>query len=126
VCRRATCLVAAEWDSPKREPACDAVVIQYPRLINVIIIPSFRAGPHDAAAPASRDAFRKELRMKRLDRRGRAFTLLELLAVIFIIAVVTAVLLPTMQRTHCGSNREKCGSNPAPDRPGHPAVQQRE
>ena len=47
--------------------------------------------------------------MKHLNR-GRAFTLLELLAVIFIIAIVTAVLLPTMHQTRSGnSNRVKCG-----------------
>jgi len=53
--------------------------------------------------------------MKRLNRRrdpGRkAFTLLEILAVIFIIAIVTAVLLPTIARTHEPANRVKCGSN---------------
>jgi len=53
--------------------------------------------------------------MKRLNRRrdpGRkAFTLLEILAVIFIIAIVTAVLLPTITRTHEPANRVKCGSN---------------
>jgi prepilin-type N-terminal cleavage/methylation domain-containing protein/prepilin-type processing-associated H-X9-DG protein len=53
--------------------------------------------------------------MKHLNRRrdpGRsAFTLLEILAVIFIIAIVTAILLPTMNRTHEPANRVKCGSN---------------
>src|SRR3954453_19883427 len=53
--------------------------------------------------------------MKRLNRRrdpGRkAFTLLEILAVIFIIAIVTAVLLPTLNRTHESNNRSVCGSN---------------
>jgi len=54
--------------------------------------------------------------MKRLNRRRRdagrkAFTLLEILAVIFIIAIVTAVLLPTITRTHEPANRVKCGSN---------------
>jgi prepilin-type N-terminal cleavage/methylation domain-containing protein/prepilin-type processing-associated H-X9-DG protein len=53
--------------------------------------------------------------MKRLNRRRdqghSAFTLLEILAVIFIIAIVIAVLLPTMNRTHESSNRSVCGSN---------------
>jgi prepilin-type N-terminal cleavage/methylation domain-containing protein/prepilin-type processing-associated H-X9-DG protein len=54
--------------------------------------------------------------MKRLNRRRRdpgrkAFTLLEILAVIFIIAIVMAVLLPTITRTHEPANRVKCGSN---------------
>jgi prepilin-type N-terminal cleavage/methylation domain-containing protein len=54
--------------------------------------------------------------MKRPNRRrdpGRkAFTLLEILAVIFIIAIVTAVLLPTISNTRGHtSNRVKCGSN---------------
>jgi prepilin-type N-terminal cleavage/methylation domain-containing protein/prepilin-type processing-associated H-X9-DG protein len=54
--------------------------------------------------------------MKLLNRRrgrGRsAFTLLELLAVIFIIAIVVAILLPTIGRTRGDSaNRVKCGSN---------------
>src|SRR6476620_9448472 len=54
--------------------------------------------------------------MKRLNRRrdtGRkAFTLLEILAVIFIIAIVTAVLLPTIFNTReHSSGRVKCGSN---------------
>lgn len=44
--------------------------------------------------------------------RRRAFTLLELLAVLFIIAIVTAVLLPTTTRTRRGhSNLVRCGSN---------------
>jgi prepilin-type N-terminal cleavage/methylation domain-containing protein/prepilin-type processing-associated H-X9-DG protein len=59
--------------------------------------------------------------MKRLNRRrdpGRkAFTLLEILAVIFIIAIVTAVLLPTIShqrgetapRVKCGSNMRQIG-----------------
>jgi prepilin-type N-terminal cleavage/methylation domain-containing protein/prepilin-type processing-associated H-X9-DG protein len=54
--------------------------------------------------------------MKRLNRRrdpGRkAFTLLEILAVIFIIAIVTAVLLPTITGTRRnGAERVRCGSN---------------
>ena len=53
----------------------------------------------------------KRLYRMRRDRGRRAFTLLELLAVIFVIAIVTAIMLPTMNRTHCGSNRVKCGSN---------------
>jgi prepilin-type N-terminal cleavage/methylation domain-containing protein/prepilin-type processing-associated H-X9-DG protein len=59
--------------------------------------------------------------MKRLNRRrdpGRsAFTLLEILAVIFIIAIVTAILLPTIgrqrgetaPRVRCGSNMRQIG-----------------
>jgi prepilin-type N-terminal cleavage/methylation domain-containing protein/prepilin-type processing-associated H-X9-DG protein len=54
--------------------------------------------------------------MKLLNRRrdpGRkAFTLLELLAVIFIIAIVAAVLFPTITRTRGhSSGRVRCGSN---------------
>ncbi len=55
--------------------------------------------------------------MKRLNRRRdqghrSAFTLLEILAVIFIIAIVIAVLLPTISNTRGHtSNRVKCGSN---------------
>ncbi|MDB5319272.1 MAG: putative major pilin subunit [Phycisphaerales bacterium] len=54
--------------------------------------------------------------MKRLNRRmdqgHSAFTLLEILAVIFIIAIVTAVLLPTITRTRGDTNwRVRCGSN---------------
>src|SRR5436305_867890 len=49
--------------------------------------------------------------MKHLNR-GRAFTLLELLAVIFIIAIVTAVLLPTMHHQRGDTSyRVRCGSN---------------
>src|SRR5687768_12352786 len=45
-------------------------------------------------------------------RRAGGFTLLELLAVIFIIAIVTAILLPTVHRTRGDSAvRVKCGSN---------------
>jgi prepilin-type N-terminal cleavage/methylation domain-containing protein/prepilin-type processing-associated H-X9-DG protein len=57
----------------------------------------------------------------KLDYRRRAagrprragFTLLELLAVLFIIAIVVSVLLPTMHKTRRGdgSGRIKCGSN---------------
>jgi prepilin-type N-terminal cleavage/methylation domain-containing protein/prepilin-type processing-associated H-X9-DG protein len=54
----------------------------------------------------------KRLNYRRRDQGHSAFTLLEILAVIFIIAIVTAVLLPTMNRTRCGgSNRVKCSSN---------------
>src|SRR5690242_21676316 len=45
---------------------------------------------------------------------GRAgFTLLELLVVIFIIAIVASILIPTVHRTRHGegSGRVKCGSN---------------
>jgi prepilin-type processing-associated H-X9-DG protein len=54
--------------------------------------------------------------MKLLNRRrgrGRsAFTLLELLAVIFIIVVVVAILLPTINHTRGDTaDRVKCGSN---------------
>ena len=47
-------------------------------------------------------------------RRCRAgFTLLELLAVLFIIAIVVSILLPTLHKTRRGegSGRVKCGSN---------------
>src|SRR3954471_23634563 len=46
-------------------------------------------------------------------RRGAGFTLLELLAVIFIIAIVASILLPTIHKTRRGegSGRVKCGSN---------------
>src|SRR6266581_4852175 len=54
--------------------------------------------------------------MKRLNRRrdpGRsAFTLLEILAVIFVIAIVTAILLPTVHHARNDTNcRVRCGSN---------------
>jgi prepilin-type N-terminal cleavage/methylation domain-containing protein/prepilin-type processing-associated H-X9-DG protein len=54
----------------------------------------------------------KRLNCRRRAPRHSAFTLLEILAVIFVIAIVTSVLLPTMNRTRCcASNRVKCGSN---------------
>jgi prepilin-type processing-associated H-X9-DG protein len=55
----------------------------------------------------------KRLNYRRRDaRRHSALTLLEILAVIFIIAIVTAVLLPTISHTRGEtSNRVKCGSN---------------
>ena len=48
---------------------------------------------------------------RRRDPRRSAFTLLEILAVTFIIAVVTAILMPSLNRTHCRADRVKCGSN---------------
>src|SRR3954451_3058104 len=45
-------------------------------------------------------------------QRRAGFTLLELLAVIFIIAIVAAILLPTMHTTRRGGHeRVRCGSN---------------
>src|SRR3954471_9558838 len=41
----------------------------------------------------------------------RAFTLLELLVVIFLIVIVAAILLPTMGHTHHGEVRVKCAAN---------------
>lgn len=53
--------------------------------------------------------------MKHPDRtevRGRrAFTLLELLVVIFLVIIVIAILMPTINRTHGGSWRVKCAAN---------------
>jgi prepilin-type N-terminal cleavage/methylation domain-containing protein/prepilin-type processing-associated H-X9-DG protein len=58
------------------------------------------------------DNRRRALRRRRDNRARPAFTLLELLVVIVLIAVVTAILLPTVNRTRCGgSTRVKCGSN---------------
>jgi prepilin-type N-terminal cleavage/methylation domain-containing protein/prepilin-type processing-associated H-X9-DG protein len=48
---------------------------------------------------------------RRRDRGRKGLTLLEILAVIFIIAVVTAILLPSMNRAHRGDWRTKCSSN---------------
>jgi len=45
-------------------------------------------------------------------RRRNAFTLLELLVVIFLIIVITAIILPTVHRTRGdGANRVKCAAN---------------
>src|SRR4051812_30721777 len=95
-CRRASCLVATEG---AREDRCDAVV-------NILSSDGWFTSSSSSSASLpgragrSRDALRKELQMK-LDYRRRAsgrcagFTLLELLAVIFIIVIVAAILLPT-------------------------------
>src|SRR5258706_13249222 len=54
----------------------------------------------------------KRLNYRRRDQRRSALTLLEILAVIFIIAIVVAVLLPTISHTRGDTNyRVRCGSN---------------
>ena len=46
-----------------------------------------------------------------MGRRGRAFTLMELIVVLMIILTLIAILLPSVHGTHRANNRVRCASN---------------